>query len=307
MADIERSNRTTAEPLRVLVTGATGKQGGGLARLLAQGGHRVRGLTRKPEGTPANTLRQAGIELYSGNMEDPDSVKRAASGCDVAYIMATPFDKGPEYETTIATTAMDAVRAAGVPYIVYSSVSDADRHTGIPHFESKANAERHLQAMGVDYAIVAPVYFMENLMAPWTTGGLAQGVLAMGLPENRKLQAVALRDIAAFSAVAVEQRNALRGKRINIAGDELAPREMARQLSEVMGRAIRYQPLPIEQLRSQNDDFAKMFEWFNRVGYSADIPRLRKEYPSVGWQTFRAWAESQDWKKILSSPGPSPR
>lgn len=248
-----------------------------------------------------------GIEVWGGNLEDPRSVEAAAKDCSVAYIVATPFEKGPDYETRIATTAMDAARSAGVPYIVYSSVSDADRNTGIPHFESKANAERHLQKMGIDYAIVAPVFFMENLTMPWMTAGLASGVLAMGLPEDRKLQGVAVRDIAAFSALAVEQRNAFRGKRVNIAGDEVAPIDMARRLSEATGRKISYQQVPLAQIRKQSEDSAKMFEWFDRVGYSVDIPQLRKDYPSVGWQTFGAWAGTQDWKRVLSSTGNPPR
>jgi len=295
------ATRKASESRYVLVTGATGKQGGSLALLLSRRGHRVRGLTRRPDGPAAAALRQAGIEVLAGDMEDPQSVERAAQGCDVAYVLATPFEKGPEFETRMATTAMDSARAAGVPYIVYSSVSDADRNTGIPHFESKAIAERHLQRIGVDYAIVAPVFFMENLTTPMTTGGLAKGVLAMGLPESRKLQGVALRDIAAFTALAVEQRNAFRGKRINIAGDDLAPTEMARQLSEAMGRKVTYQQIPLDQLRRQNEDVARMFEWFERVGYSADIPKLRQDYPSIGWQTFGAWVRTQDWKSILSS------
>lgn len=305
MAMSEGLGGKAAEPKQFLVAGVTGRQGGNLARLLVKRGHRVRGLTRKPDAPAAAALKPLGIEVHAGDLEDRRSVELAARGCDAAYIVATPFEKGTEYETRTATTAMDAARAAGVPYIVYSSVSDADRHTGIPHFDSKALAERHLEGLGVDYAIVAPVFFMDNLTMPWMAAGLTNGILAMGLPENRKLQGVSVKDIAGFSALVLEKRDLFRGKRVNIAGDELTPSEMASQLSEVIGKRIAFQEVPLDQVRKQSEDSAKMFEWFIRVGYSADVPKLRKDYPQVGWQTFRDWSRAQDWRRILSSPPPS--
>jgi uncharacterized protein YbjT (DUF2867 family) len=300
------SARKTPKPLNVLVTGATGRQGGTLARTLVQKGHRVRGLTRHPEGPAAQALRDLGVQILTGDMEDPDTVKEAADGCDVAFVVATPFEKGTDYETRLATTAMDAARDAGVPYIVYSSVSDADRETGIPHFDSKAKAEKHLEQLGVDYAIVAPVFFMENLTSPALAPALANGLLTMGLPEDRKLQAIALENVGALAALAVERREEFRGKRINIAGDELTPADMARRLSEVSGRPIRPQQVPLEQVREMSEDAAKMYEWFDRVGYSADIPRLREEYPSIEWRSFDAWARSQDWNRRVPTNDEAP-
>ena len=291
----------STSPLSVLVTGVTGKQGGSLAQLLVQRGHHVRGLTRKPEGATATLLRRSGIEVTSGDFEDPRSVVSAAKGCDVAFIVATPYEKGPDAETKGAIAAIDSVRKAGVPYLVYSSVGDADRKTGIPHFDSKARVEHHLPGIGIDYSIVAPVFFMENFTAPWMGPGLAGGALAMSLPGTRKLQIVSLRDIARFSTLAIEQRSAFRGRRVNIASDALSPIDMASRLSTAAGRKIAFQEVPLEMVRKQSADSAKMFEWFDRVGYSVDIPKLKKEYPSVGWQSFDAWAGSQDWKRIFES------
>jgi len=296
----------SSDPLRVLVTGVTGKQGGSLAQLLVERGHHVRGLTRKPEGTAATSLWQSGIEIIAGDFENPSSVESAARGCDVAYIVATPYEKGPDFETKGAITALNSARAAGVPYIVYTSVSDADRKTGIPHFDSKAKVEQHLQRMGVDFSIVAPVFFMENFTAPWMGSGLARGVVAMSLPGTRKLQSVAVRDIARFSTLAIEHRTTFRGKRVNIASDELSPIDMAGRLSAATGRKVAFQEVPLDLVRKQSEDSAKMFEWFNRVGYSADIPKLKRDYPSVGWLAFDAWAGSQDWKAILDASAHAP-
>jgi uncharacterized protein YbjT (DUF2867 family) len=284
---------------RVLVTGATGQQGGALARLLLRRGHHVRAFTRKPESPAASELRKVGAEVVAGDLGDRASVERAAKGVDVAYIVATPYEHGPAAETRFGKTGLDGARAAGVPYIVYSSVSDADRKTGIPHFDSKAAVEEHLKGLGTDYSIVAPVFFMENLLAPWITAGFAKGVLAMGMVPERKLQIISLPEIAEFTTLAVEQRRSFQGRRINIASDELTPPEMARQVSEVAGTKLAYYSVPLDQVRQQSEDFAKMYDWFNRVGYSVDIAKLKAEYPQVHWRSFREWLGTQDWSKVL--------
>lgn len=283
----------------VLVTGATGRQGGGLARLLLQRGHHVRALTRKPDGAAAGALKAAGAEVVAGDLGDAASLERAAKGSDVMFLVSTPFEQGAAAEQRFGTTAVDAARAAGVPYVVYSSVSDANRRTGIPHFDSKFQVEEHLQASGLDYAIVAPVAFTENLTAPWTVGSLAQGAYPTGVLPDRKLHMISVAEIAEFTALAVERRSSFRGTRTNIASYELTPVETAQQLSDAIGRRITYSPVPIEELRKQNAEMARMTEWFNQVGYSVDIPRLRREHPEVRWRTFREWAAAQNWSTLL--------
>lgn len=125
----------------------------------------------------------------------------------------------------------------------------------------------------------------------------------MGVAADRRLQLISVPEIAEFTTLAIERRDAFRGKRINIASDELTPPEMAKVISEASGRKLTYVPVPIDQLRKQSEDFAKMFDWFNRVGYSVNIARLKQEYPQVHWRTFRQWASQQDWSKLF--PGSS--
>ena len=291
----------SSEPKRVLVTGATGQQGGGLSRLLLKRGHHVRALTRKPDGPAASELRKLGAEVVVGDLGNLESVERAATGVDVGFLVATPFEQGPGAESRFGKTGVDGMRRAGVPYIVYSSVSDADRKTGIPHFDSKAEVEQHLRTSGTDYTVVAPVFFMENLFAPWVAATLPQGMFATGVLPERKLQMISLAEIAQFTTLAVERPKAFRGRRMNLASDEPTPTEIARVLSELSGRPIAYQAIPLDRVRAQSEDFAKMYDWFNRVGYSADIPRLRKEFPEVHWTTFREWSRAQDWSRVLSA------
>ncbi len=299
MAHSEELTGRSPEIKRVLVTGATGQQGGALARILLRRGHHVRALTRKPEGIAATELKRGGADVITGDLGDRASVERAAKGVDVAYIVATPYEQGTAAETRFATNGVDAAHHSGVPYIVYSSVSDADRKTGIPHFDSKASVETHLKELGTDYSIVAPVFFMENLFAPWITADFAKGILATGMATDRKLQLISLPEVGEFTTLAVEQRSAFRGKRINIASDELTMPEIARWISEAAGEQLAYYPVPLEEMRQQSEDFAKMFDWFNRVGYSVDIPKLKQEYPQVHWTSFQAWAKTQNWSRVL--------
>jgi uncharacterized protein YbjT (DUF2867 family) len=287
-----------AEARHVLVIGATGKQGGALARSLLRRGHHVRAISRHPEGPAASELKALGVEFLAGDLGDRPSVERAAKGTDVAFLMATPFEQGPAGETRLGITGLDAIRAAGVPYVVYSSVADADRRTGVPHFESKARIEEHLKGLGTDYAIVAPAFFSENLTTPWLAAGLAQGVFATGVLPERKIQVISVPELAEFTTLAVEDPHGFRGKRINLASEETTPSEMTRQLSEVLDKKITYRTIPVDEVRKQSDDMAKMYDWFNRVGYSADIERLRHDYPQVHWRTFMEWATLQDWSKV---------
>ena len=235
-----------------------------------------------------------------GNFDDPTTIERAARGVDAMFLMGTALGAGVAAETRHGISAVDAAKDAAVPWLVYSSVGDANRQTGIPHFESKFAVEEHLRRSGVPHAVSAPTSFMENLRAPFQLPMLRQGRLAMGLSPGRPLQMVALDDLGGFVTYVLENPSRFAGKRIDVASDALSGLETARILSEQSGRAIEYQQVPIDVLRNQNADFAKMFEWMERAGYTADIEGLRREYPTVGWQRFREWGARQDWARLLS-------
>ena len=250
-----------------LVTGATGKQGGAVVEALLTRGHRVRALTRNPASPAANRLRQQGVEIAVGDFTDHDSLVRAAHGADAVYAMSTPYEQGAEKEIAQGMTITDAAKAAGIAHLIYSSVASANRATGISHFDGKYAVEKHLQASGVPHTIVAPVFFMENLLQPWTLSSLRQGKLAMAMPAGRSLQQIAVADIGAFVAAVMERGDTVFGRRFDIAGDELTGQEAAAILSRVMGRDVRYEGFPPDVLRAQNEDLARMFEWFDHTGY----------------------------------------
>jgi uncharacterized protein YbjT (DUF2867 family) len=281
--------------LNVLVTGATGKQGGHLVRELLARGHSVRALTRKPESPAAAALAERGVTIVRGDFDDQEGLERAAHGVDTVFAMSTPFESGEKTETREGINIVRAASSAGVKHLVYSSVAGADRATGIPHFDSKFEVEKEIRRSGVPFTIVAPVFFMENFLAEWMAAGIAQGSIAMALPATRRLQQIAVADIAQFTALVIERGESFLGKRIDIASDELTGATAAAAISEVSGRHIEYTALPIDAVRQRNEDQARMFEWFDRVGYDADVVGLRSLYPEVDWHSFSTWAREQSW------------
>ena len=161
--------------LNVLVTGATGKQGGHLVRELLVRGHAVRALTRKPESPAAASLAARGVTIVTGDFEDEGTLERAAHGVDTVFAMSTPFESGETTETREGINIVRAAATVGVTHLVYSSVASADRATGIPHFDSKFEVEKEIRRSGVPFTIVAPVAFMENFLADYMAAGIAKG------------------------------------------------------------------------------------------------------------------------------------
>jgi uncharacterized protein YbjT (DUF2867 family) len=294
------------KPITVVVAGATGKQGGALARILLHRGHQVRALTRRPGSQAAAALHALGAEIHEADLDDGAAVRRAADGADAFFLMATPFEEGVEAEVRQARQAAKAAREVGVKHLVYSSVASADRSTGIPHFDSKREVERYLEKLGIPYTIVAPVFFMENLLGPMFVPGLRAGTVAMPLPPNRPLQQIAVADVAELVRLALERPGEFQGKRLDIASDSLTGPELAKDLTQATGTDIRYVQAPLEGVRAVSEDFARMWRWFDEVGYAADLDALRRTYPEVGWHDFRRWAREQDWSEVAAPEQPTP-
>jgi uncharacterized protein YbjT (DUF2867 family) len=290
-------------PLTVLVTGATGKQGGALARLLLKRGHHVHAFVRSPGSPAARELEQWGARLVPGDFEEPDSIERALRDVDAVFAMATPFDAGGlEGEVRHGRHLIDAAKLARVRHFLYSSVAGADQETGIPHFDTKHVVEGHLRQSGLPYTIIAPVWFMENFLGPSFAEGLHAGVLSLALPPHQGLQMVPVADLAAFCARVLEWPDEFFGRRIEVASDEVTGEQAAALISYVSGYKLRYEEVPLEVVRASSEDLGRMFEWFQRVGYHANISALRRDYPEVGWHCFENWARVQDWDALLGTP-----
>jgi uncharacterized protein YbjT (DUF2867 family) len=279
---------------KILVTGATGQQGGSLARLLLQKKHKVYALTRNTQSSAAQDLRNKGANVVRGDLDDSDSLERAVKDVESIFLMGTPFEDGTEGEIRRGKLMADIAKENKVEHLVYSSVANADKNTGIPHFESKYKIEQHIKSLRIPYTIIGPTFFMENLLGP----GLEQGQLALPLSPSSILQQSALENIAEFSALVFEHPNSFLGKRIDIASDEITGEQAAKILSNELGYRIRYVHVPLEQVRQANEDMARMYEWYERVGTGIDIASLHQKYPEVNWITFKDWAKSQNWNEI---------
>ena len=164
----------------IVVTGATGQQGGATARHLLAQGWRVRAFVRDPIKPAAQELAAKGAELVQGDLDDRASLDRALSGAYGAFSVQTFMGpEGPIGEARQGMVLADAAKAAGIQHLVYTSVGGAERKSGLPHFESKWQIEEHIRSLGLPATILRPVFFMENLRSPWM--GPRDGVLAVAL------------------------------------------------------------------------------------------------------------------------------
>ena len=275
---------------KILITGATGQQGGATLHELAGGAFQLVGMTRKPDSPAAQALKQKGVTLVQGDLDDPASLKKALAGAWGVFAVQNTWEAGVEKEEEQGKRIATLAHQAGVQHFVYSSVASAHRATGIPHFENKWRIEQTVRALGFpSHVILRPVFFMENILGPWFLNG---DKIFGALQPATVLQMIAVRDIGVYGARAFTDASRLNRREIDLAGDALTMPEAARQLGAGLGRSIEYVQIPMAEVRKNSEDFALMLEWFERVGYNADIAALEKEF-GVKSTRFAAWAAGQ--------------
>ncbi len=284
-----------SEPLTVLVTGATGGQGGAVTQALLAHGHDVRAYVRNADSASAQRLLEQGVKLEQGDMNDSLAVISALEGVDLFFLMGTPYEKGPEEETRQGIALANAANVAGVGHLIYSSVASANQETGVPHFDSKYKVEQHLQTLDIPWSISAPVYFMDNALAPWALDALKAGKIAMAMPADRPLQQISAKNIGEFVASLAGRRESVFGRRFDIAGDVLTGIQMAAALSAGAGEDISVDSFPVSILKDQDADMGAMYGWFDDVGYNVDLSQLHEQFSDVTWESYEAWTKRQDW------------
>src|ERR687889_130420 len=277
----------------ILVCGATGKQGGAVARSLLDRGFQVRGLTRDPQKTEAQALADQGAEVVQGDMEDRSSMERALEGAYGNFSVQNFWETGYDREVQQGKTVADAAKAAGVEHFVYSSVGSAHRQTGIPHFESKWEVEEHVRQIGLPYTILRPVFFMQNW--EWSREMILGGTLAQPFDPDKPFQQVAVEDVGAFVTIAFENPDRWIGREEDLAGDEQSMTEIADTFGRVIGKEVSYYQVPWDQFEEQmGEEATANFRWINDVGYEANIAALRHEYPEL--TTFERYLRSHGWE-----------
>ncbi|GAB2980402.1 NmrA/HSCARG family protein [Amycolatopsis acidiphila] len=275
-----------------VVFGATGQQGGAVARRLLADGWRVRGVTRDPSSAKARAL--AGAEMVvSPSFEGVDAVFSVHPG---------PLAPG-EDEFADGKAIADAAHEHGVGHLVHSSGQLADRLAALGLQQDKWRVEQYLATLGVSATVLRPSSFMENYFNPLF--GLSDGTLRTALNPDTRQQLIALDDIAAFTALAFTDPATYRGQTIELAGDALTPPEIAAAVSAATGLPVPYEHLAIEDLRKVNPRFAAGYEVMNSLAQaSADIPALRRRHP--GLMTFATWLERTGAPRIKALLAPQP-
>ena len=280
----------------VLVTGATGQQGGATARRLLAGRWRVRALVRNPAGSAAQDLARLGAELVRGDMDDRrslDAAVRGASGVFSVQPALIPPDFA-ENELQRGLNVAEAAHEAGVEHLVYASVGSADRDTGIPHWSIKWQIEQRIRALGIPSTILRPVMFMENHADP-TYGLTGEHALIPTIPSHAAVQLIALSDIGAFATLAFDNPERYLGKAIELAGDELTRDQIVSAISRATGRTL---PLPPSRKEpaAQSAVAGEADEESSFCGWQADISALRVQHPDL--MDFDTWLAGEGTSMI---------
>ncbi len=280
----------------ILVTGATGRQGGAVAHHLRSRGFSVRAFVRDP-GKARDQLGE-GIDIIHGDLDDLDSIRRALDGAYGVFSIQNPAQAGTGGEVRQGRAVADAAARSSVTHFVYASAIAADQNTGIPFLESKARVERHIHESGLMYTILRPVFFMENWLG---MKGIANGI-ALPLARGMVLQQIAVDDIGSIAAHAFEHPDIFRNRSVDIAGDENSMEEIAATFSRAFNRDVPYREISWEDFeRAVGPDLANLYRflqdrWLDGRG-RVDIRALQTEAPEL--TPFERWVHAQDWTHVL--------
>ena len=282
----------------VLITGATGRQGGAVVRHMLPRGWKLRALTRNPDSGIAQELARLGVELVRGDLEDSTSLDGAVRGSYGVYSVQDFWSVGARREVQQGKNLADAAKKAGIAHFVYSSVGGAERNSGIDHWESKWEIEQHIRELNLPATILRPVAFMENYYIDQVELGLLRGKLADPVRADKPYQTIATDDIGAFVALVFDRPKEFIGQALEIAGSELTNLEAAEVFSRVLGKKVKFRRLPLPIVRLVlGKEYYQMFHWFNHAGFNADIEGLRRRYPEVHLRSLEEWLRDEGWHK----------
>ncbi len=287
----------------IAVTGATGQQGGAVARKLLEDGWKVRALTRDLDKPAAQELQALGAEIVPGDMDDRSQLDSAFQGAHGVFSVQNFWLPGVGFEGEIrqGKNVADAAKAAGVQHLVYSSVGAAHRGMGQKHFESKWMIEQHIHSLDIPFTILRPAAFFENFN--WERAYILNGTFnGLGLRPEKERQLIGVDDIAAFTILAFANPSEYEGKTIELAGDALTESQLAETFAKVIGRPVRLS-MPVEgQSWGDPEEMTAMFNFFNGEAYDADIAALRKLHP--GLLTLEQYLRKTGWENAEPIPMP---
>jgi len=304
-----------AEKKIIAVVGATGAQGGGLARAILRdkgGPFAARAITRDVSSDKARELAKLGAEVVAGDVDDVESLKRAFKGAHGAYCVTFFWAHfSPEKEKANARAMAEAAEHAGIQHAIWSTFEDTRKSVPlsdgrmptlmgnykVPHFDAKAEANHYFTDLGVPTTFLLTSFYWDNMiyfgMGPKEG---PDGKLAITLPMgDKKLPAIAAEDIGACAYGIFKRGKEYIGTTVGVAGEHLTGAQMAAALTKALGREVRYNEVPPDVYRSFGfpgaEDLGNMFQFkrdFQQLYCGArDIGVSRSLHPSL--QTFDAW------------------
>ncbi len=296
----------------ILVTGATGAQGGGVAsHLLSSGRYSVRCLARQPKSDKAAALRSAGAEIVPGDFEDPASLKAAMKGC-YGVFGVTNYWQAFDREVPQGKNLADAVALSGIEHFIFSSLPSAAKLThgqlDVPHIETKAKIEEYSRGLGLPATYVHVAFYYENFLTYFPPRRIEDGSYVFAFPQgDAPLATVAVEDLGGVVTALFDRGPQDQGRVLAVAADEQPCQEYAATMSRITGQRIAYQNMSREAFAALGfpgaDDLANMFELFRRFIPSrhAEIEECRMLYPGI--RTFETWlVENQErFRGVLSA------
>ena len=306
-----------AEQKIIAIVGATGAQGGGVARAIlndTNGGFRVRALTRDPSSEKARGLADAGAEVVSADVNDEASLARAFEGAYGAFCVTFFWQHmSAERELTEAANMARAAKTAGIRHAIWSTLDDSrqfipltdmrmptlQERYKIPHFDAKAEADRFFTDAGVPTTFLLTTFYWDNFVH-FGAGPKAapDGTYALTMPLGKeRLAGIASEDIGRC-AYGIFNRPDLIGKTVGIAGELLTGGEMAAAMSRALGVTVRYNEISPDAYRALGfpgaDEMGNMFEFYRdfhrHFEQSRSVAVARSLNPEL--QSFDAWLAS---------------
>jgi uncharacterized protein YbjT (DUF2867 family) len=271
------------------VTGATGNQGGAAARHLAQAGYKVKALIRNFSSTKISSLRHQNIELIQGDINEPATYRDHLKNVDSVFAVLT-YTEGVAKEITKGKALIGAAKDSGVKHFVYSSVLGADSGSGIPHWESKNEIEKHLKSSGVTFTIIRPASLYENFLIPDIRNRIIKGKLVYPVSKTTVQQFIGADDVAKIAVAVFENPHKYVGRTFTVAADQMDAQSVAHVFSEVLRRPIKFSKLPgIFTRIFMGKDLYKMFTYIDThdVCYIKDLPAMKAEFPFLS--SLRQW------------------
>ena len=275
----------------IAVCGATGRQGGALARHALERGWHVRALTRRADRPPAKELAARGAEVVVADMDDPATLRAAFEGVDGVFSVQNGLVNGFEREVAQGKAVADAAAAAGVSHLVYASAGLGRRDTGVPSWNAKVEVEDHLATLDVPTTVLRPMAFMELMtdkafypaVGTWRIWPRLMG-------DDRPVVWLAVDDLGAIAAQVFSQPDQFAGQVLTLAADVVSLAECRDAYREIVGRPPRTVPMPEWLLdRFTRKDVTTMWRWLRTGEYPLDVAPTRALLPSA--LTVRAWLE----------------